>query len=107
MKFFIELSECKINISKIKSFDKYKDEFSKTKLKKLKNIIKIADIVSKGYMTFEQHTRFVKEGLKLYEEQISELEKIKKKGKRKIRRNKKRKNKGKRKIKSYKKCKKI
>ena len=30
-------------------------------------------------MTFEQHTRFVKEGLKLYEEQISELEKIKKK----------------------------
>jgi hypothetical protein len=78
VKFFIELSECKINITKIKSFDKYKDEFSKTKLKKLSNIIKIADIVSKGYMTFEQHTRFVKEGLKLYEEQISELEKIKK-----------------------------
>ena len=29
-------------------------------------------------MTFEQHTRLVKDGLKLYEEQISELEKIKK-----------------------------
>ena len=77
VKFFIELSECKINITKIKSFDKYKDEFSKTKLKKLSNIIKIADIVSKGYMTFEQHTKFVKEGLKLYEDQISKLEKIK------------------------------
>ena len=42
------------------------------------NIIKIADVVSKGYMTFEQHSKFVKEGIKLYEEQISELEKIKK-----------------------------
>ena len=42
------------------------------------NIIKIADLVSKGYMTFEQHSKFVKEGIKLYEEQISELEKIKK-----------------------------
>ena len=78
VKFFIELSECKTNVSKIKNFDKYKDEFSKTKLKKLSNIIKIADIVSKGYMTFEQHTKFVKEGLKLYEDQIYELEKIKK-----------------------------
>ena len=65
-------------MSKIKNFDKYKDEFSKTKLKKMSNIIKIADIVSKGYMTFEQHTKFVKEGLKLYEEQMYELEKIKK-----------------------------
>ena len=71
------MSECKINITKIRAFDKYKEEFSKTKLKKLSNIIKIADIVSKGYMTFEQHSKFVKEGLKLYEEQISELEKIK------------------------------
>ena len=44
----------------------------------MSNIIKIADIVSKGYMTFEQHTKFVKEGLKLYEEQMYELEKIKK-----------------------------
>ena len=35
-------------------------------------------MVSKGYMTFEQHTQFVKEGIKLYEEQISELERIKK-----------------------------
>ena len=78
VKFFIELSECKTHVSKIKNFDKYKDEFSKTKLKKLSNIIKIADIVSKGYMTFEQHTKFVKEGLKQYEEQVYELEKIKK-----------------------------
>ena len=29
-------------------------------------------------MTFEQHMKFVKDGIKLYEEQISELEKIKK-----------------------------
>ena len=64
-------------MSKIKNYEKFKDEFSKTKLKKLSNIIKIADIVSKGYMTFEQHTKFVKDGLKLYEEQIYELEKIK------------------------------
>ena len=71
------MSECKINITKIRAFDKYKEEFSKTKLKKLSNIIKIADIVSKGYMTFEQHSKFVKEGFKLYDEQISELEKIK------------------------------
>ena len=44
----------------------------------MSNIIKIADLVSKGYMTFEQHIKFVKEGLKLYEEQILELEKQKK-----------------------------
>ena len=78
VKFFIELSECKINVSKIKSFNEHKEEFSKTKLKKLANIIKIADLVSKGDMTFEQHTKFVKDGKRLYEEQISELEKIKK-----------------------------
>ena len=29
-------------------------------------------------MTFEQHTKFVKKGLKLYEDQIQELEKLKK-----------------------------
>ena len=69
MKFFIELSESKINISKLRPFDKYKEEFSKTKLKKLKNIIKIAEIVSKGEMTFEQHTKFVKGGKRLFEEQ--------------------------------------
>ena len=34
-------------------------------------------MVSKGDMTFEQHTKFIKEGLRLYEEQKSELEKIK------------------------------
>ena len=78
VKFFNELSECKTNINKIRAFSKYKEEFSKTKLKKLSNIIKIADIISKGYMTFEQHTKFVKEGLKTYEEQIAELERIKK-----------------------------
>ena len=77
VKFFIELSESRINLSKIRPFDKYKEEFCKTKLKKLKNTIKIAEIVSKGEMTFEQHTKFVKEGLRLYEEQRMELEKIK------------------------------
>ena len=78
VKFFIELSECKININKIRSFEEYKEEFSKTKLKNLKNIIKIAEIVSKGEMSFELHSKFVKKGLRLYEEQRSELEKIKK-----------------------------
>ena len=78
VKFFIELSESKINISKLRPFNEYKEEFSKTKLKNLKNIIKIADLVSKGKMSFEQHIKFVKKGLKLYEEQYSELDKIKK-----------------------------
>jgi hypothetical protein len=78
VRFFIELSECKVNIAKIKSFQKNKEEFSKTKLKKLTNIIKIADIVSKGIMTFEQHEKFVKNGIKLFEEQMAENEKIKK-----------------------------
>ena len=78
VKFFIELSECKVNINKIKSFEKNKEEFSKTKLKKLINIIKIADIVSKGIMTFEQHEKFVKNGIKLFEDQIAECEKLKK-----------------------------
>ena len=77
VRFFIELSECKVNIAKIKSFQKNKEEFSKTKLKKLTNIIKIADIVSKGIMTFEQHEKFVKNGIKLFEEQMAENEKIK------------------------------
>jgi hypothetical protein len=72
------LSECKININKIRAFQKYKEEYSKTKLKNLKNIIKIAEIVSKGEMSFELHSKFVKRGLRLYEEQIEELEKIKK-----------------------------
>jgi hypothetical protein len=72
------LSECKININKIRSFEEYKEEFSKTKLKNLKNIIKIAEIVSKGEMSFELHSKFVKKGLRLYEEQRSELEKMKK-----------------------------
>ena len=67
-----------MNINKIKSFEKNKEEFSKTKLKKLINIIKIADIVSKGIMTFEQHEKFVKNGIKLFEDQIAECEKLKK-----------------------------
>ena len=78
VRFFIELSECKVNINKIKSFEKNKEEFSKTKLKKLINIIKISKAVSKGIMTFEQHEKFVKDGIRLYEDQIAELEKIKK-----------------------------
>ena len=78
VKFFIELSECKINISKIRPFDKYKEEFSKTKLKNLKNIIKIAEIVSKGKMSLEQHIKFVKKGLRKFEEQCLELQKIQK-----------------------------
>ena len=78
VKFFIELSESKINISKLRPFNEYKEEFSKTKLKNLQNIIKIADLVSKGKMSFEQHIKFVKKGLRLYEDQYSEIEKIKK-----------------------------
>lgn len=67
-----------MNITKIKPFNEYKEEFSKTKLKNLNNIIKIAEQVSKGYMTFDQHEKLIKEGLKLYEEQMAKLEKIKK-----------------------------
>ena len=78
IKFFIELSECKVNINKIRSFQKNKEEFSKTKLKKLLNIIKIADIVSKGIMTFEQHEKFVKNGIKSFEDEMAECEKLKK-----------------------------
>ena len=78
VKFFVELSECKVNINKIKSFQENKEEFSKTKLKKLTNIIKIAMAVSKGIMTFDQHEKFVKNGIRLYEEQMTECEKIKK-----------------------------
>ena len=78
VRFFIELSECKVNINKIKSFEKNREEFSKTKLKKLLNIIKISKAVSKGIMTFEQHEKFVKDGIRLYEDQMAELEKIKK-----------------------------
>ena len=55
MKFFIELSESKVNVNKIKPFEENKEEFSKTKLKKLNNIIKIAEVVNKGCMSFEQH----------------------------------------------------
>ena len=78
VKFFIELSESKINITKIRPFDKYREEFSKTKLKKLKNIIKIAEMISKGEMTFEQHIIFAKRGLQFFEEQHCELIKMKK-----------------------------
>ena len=66
-----------MNITKIKPFNEYKEEFRKTKLKNLNNIIKIAEQVSKGYMTFDQHEKLIKEGLKLYEEQMAKLEKIK------------------------------
>ena len=74
----MELSESKVSINKIKSFQKNKEEFGKTKLKKLTNIIKIASAVAKGIMTFKQHEKFVKNGIKLYEEQMAENEKIKK-----------------------------
>ena len=67
-----------MNINKIKSFKENKEEFGKTKLKKLTNIIKIASAVSKGIMTFKQHEKFIKNGIKLYEEQMAENEKIKK-----------------------------
>ena len=78
IKFFVELSECKVNINKIKSFQENKDEFSKTKLKKLTNIIKIAEVVSKGIMTFSQHEKFIKNGIKQFEDEMAECEKIKK-----------------------------
>ena len=78
IRFFIELTECVISdASKIKPFIKYKKEFSKTKQKKLKNAIKFADKISLGEMSFEQHSSFIKEGIKLYEEQCKKLEQIK------------------------------
>ena len=35
-------------------------------------------MVNKGYMSFEQHEKFVKNGIKLFEDQMAECEKIKK-----------------------------
>ena len=81
VKFFVELSESKVNINKIKSFKENKEEFGKTKLKKLTNIIKIASAVSKGIMTFKQHEKFIKNGIKLYEEQMKRKETKKKRKK--------------------------
>lgn len=78
IKFFIELTECFCNESKIKPFKEYKDEFSKIKQKKLLNAIKFAEKFYLGEMTFKQHAKFIKEGLKLFEEQCSKLEEIKK-----------------------------
>ena len=74
----MELSECKVNINKIKSFAQNKEEFSKTKLKKLTNIIKIANAISKGLMTFEQHEKFIRNGIRQFDEEMAECEKIKK-----------------------------
>ena len=76
VKFFIELSESKTNSQKIKPFEKYKNEFGKTKLKHLNNIIKIAEMVSKGKITFSQHEKFVKKGLVSYEEQYKKIREI-------------------------------
>ena len=78
IRFFIELTECIIrDVSKIQPYQKYKKEFSKTKQKKLKNAIKFADKIALGEMSFEQHSSFIKEGIKLYEEQCRKLEQIK------------------------------
>ena len=78
IKFFIELSECSINESKIRPFQEYKEEFSKIKQKKLINAIKFAEKFSLGEITFKQHAKFIKDGLKLYEDQCAKLEEIKK-----------------------------
>lgn len=87
IRFFIELTECIISdISKIKPFLKYKKEFSKTKQKKLKNAIKFADKISSGEMSFEQHSSFIKEGIKLYEDQCKKLKQIKEEEKEKEKR---------------------
>ena len=78
IKFFIELTECNINESKIRPFQEYKEEFSKIKQKKLLNAIKFAEKFSLGEITFKQHVKFIKDGLKLYEDQCAKLEEIKK-----------------------------
>jgi len=78
IKFFIELTESIISdITKIKPYVKYKDEFSKIKQKKLIHAIKFANLISSGKMTFDQHYSFIKEGLRTYEEQCRKLEEIK------------------------------
>ena len=78
VKFFVELSESKTNSQKLKPFEKYKNEFGKTKLKHLNNIIQIAEIVSKGKITFSQHEKFVKKGLVSYEDQYNKICEIEK-----------------------------
>ena len=83
----IELTECIISdISKIKPYKEYRKEFYKSKQKKLKNAIKFADKISLGEMSFEQHSSFIKKGIKLFEEQCKKLEEIKKEEKNRIKR---------------------
>ena len=62
---------------------KYKEEFSKIRQKKLWNAIKFANLISVGLMTFDQHSEFIKEGIKTFEEQKKKLAQIKKENERK------------------------
>ncbi len=79
VQFFIELSLSIINdIDKIKPFKEFKDQFSQIKQKKLSNAIKIAEKIYEEEFTFKQHVTFVKEGLKLFEEQYQKIQVIKK-----------------------------
>lgn len=64
--------------NKIKPFLEYKNEFSKIKQKKLNNAIKFANIISKGQMTFSEHSTFIKEGIRSFEGQTKRLEELKK-----------------------------
>ena len=57
---------------------KYKNEFNKKKRKKLGNAIKVANMISEGSMTFEQHYAFAKEGISTFEEQTKKLKELKK-----------------------------
>ncbi len=79
VQFFIELTQSFINDSdKIKPFKEFKDQFSKIKQKKLSNAIKIAEKICDGEFSFKQHISFVKEGLKLFEEQYKKIQDVKK-----------------------------
>ena len=44
----------------------------------LGNAIKFENIISVGTITFDQHYAFIKEGIKIFEEQTKKLEEIKK-----------------------------
>lgn len=56
------MTEATLAMSKLKLFDEYYDEFSKTKKKNLITAIEIAKKISQGEMTYSQHYKMCKNG---------------------------------------------
>lgn len=74
----MELSECYTNSERIRPYQEFKKEFANTKKKNLLNAINFAEKISKGELTFRQHSEFIKEGIKQCEEQMEKLDELKK-----------------------------